>query len=180
MTAPGDFFNMESTNSSPNVSRTFGDVHKSLIGTLCSRIQGAHGPIPEPVATNTRRRKRGTIRSTPNVGAPLTQRVDGGLSICFAVQSPALLTTNENPLLPGFVTVANPCHSNKGLSDIRMKLPGIGVPSMFNGISRDHTVHLQWSKCIRTACLESTSLRTYTSLRRIQGRIIEPEMIRQM
>ena len=131
MTAPGDFFSMESTNSSPNVSRTFGDVHKSLIGTLCSRIQGAHGPIPEPVATNTRRRKRGTIRSTPNVGAPLTQRIDGGLSICFAVQSPALLTTKKNPLLPGFVTVANPCHSNKGLSDIRMKLPGIGVPSMF-------------------------------------------------
>jgi len=137
MTAPGDFFNMESTNSSPNVSRTFGDVHKSLIGTLCSRIQGAHGPIPDPVATNTRRRKRGTIRSTPNVGAPRTQSVDGGLSICFAVQSPALLTTKENPLLPGFVIVAKPCHSNKGLSDIRMKLPGIGVPSMFNGISRE-------------------------------------------
>lgn len=125
MTASGDFSNMESTNPSPNVSRTFVDINKSLLGTICSRIQGTQGPIPEPVgpipepvATNTRWQKRGTIQSTPNVGAPQIQSVDGGLSICFAVQSPTLLTTKENPFLPGSVTVAKPCHSNKGSSDI--------------------------------------------------------------
>jgi len=118
MTASGGFSNMEFTNPSPNVSQTFVDIHKSLLGTICSRKQGAQGPIPELVATNTRWRKRGTIQSTPNVGAPQIQGVDGGLSICFAVQSPALLTTKENPFLPGSVTVVKPCHSNKESSDM--------------------------------------------------------------
>lgn len=94
-TASGDFSRIESTKLSPKVSRTFGDVHKSLIGTLCSNITGAQGPMPEPVATTTRRRKRGTIRSTPKVGTPRIHKCVGGLSICFAVQSPARLTTSE-------------------------------------------------------------------------------------
>lgn len=118
---------MESTSLSPKVCRTLGDVHKSRIGTRCSRIHGAHGPIPLPVATKTTRLKRGTIRRTPNVGIPLTQRCFGGFWIWFVVQSPALDTTREYPFIPGSGTVAKPCHSMRGLSETRVKLPGMGV-----------------------------------------------------
>ena len=97
------------------------------MGTRPSKIHGAQGPIPDPVATNTRRRKRGTMRRTPKVGIPRTHSSVGGFMICFVVQSPALLTTREYPFFPGTGTVAKPCHSVKGLSEIRVKLPGIGV-----------------------------------------------------
>ncbi len=135
MTASGDFSKIESTSLLPKVSRTLGDVQSSLMGTRCSKTHGAQGPIPEPVATITRRRNRGTIRSTPKVGTPRTHICAGGLSICFAVQSPALLTTKEYPFLPGSGTVANPCHSSNGSSDMRVKLPGIGVASIFRYVA---------------------------------------------
>lgn len=127
MTAPGDASRIESTSLSPKVFRTFGDVQRSRIGTRCSSMQGAHGPIPLPVATNTSLRNRGTILSTPHVGIPRTQSDVGGFSICLPVQSPARDTTKEYPFFPGSGTVANPCHSRRGLSEIRVNVPGTGV-----------------------------------------------------
>ena len=127
ITAPGDFSKIESTNSSPNVFRTFGDVHKRRIGTRCARIHGAQGPIPDPVATNTSLRNNGTIRNTPAVGMLRTHRCVGGLAITSDVQSPARETTSEYPFTPGSCTVANPCHSRRGLFAIRVKVPGTGV-----------------------------------------------------
>lgn len=93
-------------------------------------MQGAQGPIPLPVATNTRRLKSGTILKTPQVGIPLTQSDVGGFSICLLVQSPARDTTSEYPFIPGSGTVAKPCHSIRGLSEIRVKVPGTGVTTV--------------------------------------------------
>ena len=67
------------------------------------------------------------MRKTPHVGIPRTHRCVGGFSICFDVQSPARETTSEYPFFPGSGIVANPCHSVRGLSETRVKLPGIGV-----------------------------------------------------
>jgi hypothetical protein len=133
---------------SPKVLRTSGEVQSRRMGTLLSRMQGAQGPIPDPlqineqlgntarkmgerlpVATNTTRRNSGTIRKTPQVGMPRIHRWVGGSIICFEVQSPAFETTSEYPDFPGSGTVANPCHSIKGLSEIRVKVPGTGVTS---------------------------------------------------
>lgn len=67
------------------------------------------------------------MRRTPKVGMPRTQSSVGGLSIISLVQSPARETTREYPGLPGSGTVAKPCHSIRGLRDIRVKEPGMGV-----------------------------------------------------
>jgi hypothetical protein len=86
-----------------------------------------HGPMPLPVATKTTRLKRGTMRRTPKVGTPRTQSSVGGLSIMPLVQSPARETTREYPFMPGSGTVANPCHSKRGLREIRVNDPAMGV-----------------------------------------------------
>lgn len=75
-----------------------------------------------PVATNTTRRKSGTIRSTPKQGAPRTQIFDGASVIREFVQSPALDTTRENPFSLGAGIVANPCQSRSGCTASLTKL----------------------------------------------------------
>jgi hypothetical protein len=49
------------------------------------------------------------------------------LAIILIVQSPALLTTREKPVFPGSGIVAKLCHSVKGESERRTKLPAPGV-----------------------------------------------------
>lgn len=126
MTASGHFSRIVSTSSSPNVWRTFGDVQRSRIGTRRSRMHCMQGPIPLPVATRTRRRKRGATWINPMVGIPRTHISLGGFRIFFDVQSPARDTTKEKPGFPGSATVPKLCHSVRGLPEIRTKLPATG------------------------------------------------------
>lgn len=64
---------------------------------------------------------------TPYVGRPRFQMCVGGLAIILMVQSPALLTIKEKPFWPGSGMVAKLCHSIKGESERRTKLPSPGV-----------------------------------------------------
>jgi len=64
------------------------------------------------------------------VGTPRTHISLGGFLIVFDVQSPALEIIEEKPVFPGSAIVAKPCHSVRGLSESRIKLPGSGVSTM--------------------------------------------------
>jgi hypothetical protein len=61
---------------------------------------------------------------------PRTHISLGGFWIFFDVQSPARDTIEENPRFPGSAIVAKLCHSVRGLSEIRTKLPATGVAAM--------------------------------------------------
>jgi len=94
------------------------------MGTRCSKMEPAHGPTPDPVATSTILRNSGAMRSTPKDGAPRTQIVDGGSVMRELVQSPAFETTSENPFSFGTGMVAKPCQSLSGWTASRTELPG--------------------------------------------------------
>ncbi len=71
-------------------------LHSTAVGQLGAWMWPRHGPMPDPVATTTMRRKRAEMRITPQAGILRTQRCVGGFLMQRRVQSPALDTDDGN------------------------------------------------------------------------------------